>query len=227
MNNFGDSPSTEPGRKPPLEVADGLPIRTNSGPADRARFEQDWLRAVPAIHQMLARYRCQPCDRDDVVQETVIRLISAGFSYADPADLRRYAVRIAKNLYIDGIRRQQLIPVELSQLSDMAGPDLAATVEQRFALQAVGRGWAALSAADKALLETDCPTSDRTLANRQKVQRHRLRGRLRRLTLGLIAAVAALAAVPAGHAAVAVRTQQRIPPPWHATASTGGRSSKW
>jgi DNA-directed RNA polymerase specialized sigma24 family protein len=158
------------------------------------RFVADWPNVNRAVARSLTLRGCCEQDRQDLEQETAIRIINRRLPYGSLVDLTRYAVKVAYHLFID-LKRQGNDCIALSTFHDRASADLETTVEHRIALESIYTQLRSLGIRDLQLLESEPAEGlPRQEAVRLNVRRHRLRVQLKALAGGLLAAVIALGA---------------------------------
>ena len=151
---------------------------------DKERFVVAWPTVANAISAVLVKRGCRSTEREDITQETALRVLSRQVPFTDAADLSMWAICVAKNLHNSALRSQYLL-VDLDYASSTPGPDLSERVENRLALAAALPGLQSLTATDLQSLGSHADADVRT-GNRTRAQRRRVRNRLKKLTGGLI-----------------------------------------
>ena len=155
-----------------------------------------WPVVAGRLNRMLRRRGVNLATAEDVVQETAVRVLRTRVAYADADDLYRWASVVAWRLAVDTRRKESR--ADPGPVPDSPSPvNVALAVEQRTALEAVGRGLRALSPSDRSAILGGAGSSGPPLTRQQSVllavRRHRARSRLLLLTKGLLATVGWLA----------------------------------
>lgn len=87
------------------------------------RFFHEALAYEGVLRAFLRRYVRNPADVDELLQETYARLLGQSSTRnADIRSVRAFAITIARNVALDWIRHQKVVPVEL--VADIAALDL-------------------------------------------------------------------------------------------------------
>ncbi|HEX8002720.1 MAG TPA: hypothetical protein VF519_08490 [Mycobacteriales bacterium] len=152
-----------------------------------------WPEVSTRLGRLLASRGASRDVADDVVQEVAARVLAHGVTFADAADLMRWAVPVALNLLVDAARHNVRVEVGIDGW-DRAEGDVADVVAHRDRLRRVVGAVARLSDADRAALTDGGAPADRREAVRLAVRRHRARRRL----LALVDGVAALTGLLGG-----------------------------
>lgn len=163
--------------------------------SDTAEFAALWRETARKVTLFLRRMGASPEVAEDLVQDVAVRLLRACPHFTEPKELLKWSYVVARNLYVDHVRRPGPLACEPAELPEMlAYADVARTVEARLALAQVGRLLRTMSDSDQQALlqlvqdEPAMAPASRRESTRLAVQRHRARTRLQHL----IAATAAL-----------------------------------
>ena len=120
-------------------------------PTMRREFEAQWPALATRIERLLARKGIPPEKRDDLLQETAVRLIGM-WDKVDPHRIEALATTIALNLLRDEIRRKKSSDV-VAQVPDVAEPcDVETAGLARVELGRVRTAMASLSPSHRSVL---------------------------------------------------------------------------
>lgn len=115
-------------------------------------FRQEIVAALPSLRRFAYSLAGVRADADDLVQATVMRLLERGAP--DDADLRKWAFRVCKNIWIDD-RRSRAVRLQAAASGDLDG-STSADGEQaaigRLSLSEAERAIAALPSEQRAAL---------------------------------------------------------------------------
>lgn len=166
--------------------------------SDSPEFAVLWREVAHRVTLFLRRLGASRELADDLVQDVAVRLLRSDLKFAEGPELLKWSYVVARNLYIDHLRRPESLGCDPAELPETAAQvDVVRTVEARLALAHVGRLLRAMNESDRdALLrivqdEPEVTPHSRRESTRLAVQRHRARNRLQ----DLIAATAALLGV--------------------------------
>lgn len=139
----------------------GAPTVTNPGVAvevlvtQRRTFDEAWADLTPRLAAVLAARGVHAQDRDDILQDTALRLYRVWDSLATDQPVWPYAVTIALNLWRDSLRHKVPQPTELGagRPGDAADElDVERTVIARHELARVGAALRQLAPEQRNLL---------------------------------------------------------------------------
>ena len=192
MTNHDDLREGDGGGVPAVPRLGG-PLLT---PERRRDLTDVWPAVAPRLHRMLRRRGVDAATAEDVVQETALRVLRTGVAFTGADDLFRWASVVGWRLAVDTRRRESRS--DPGPVPDRPSPvNVALAVEQRTALEAVGRGLRSLSDSDRSAILGPVGDSGPPLTRQQSVllavRRHRARSRLLLLTKGLLGAAGWLA----------------------------------
>ena len=150
---------------------------------DRELFEQQWPELAKILHRVLAARRVSAADRDDIVQETALRLVRAWNEIDHSRPVWPLATTIALNLMRSGARwRGTHKEVTIDEQFDApSGADVERAGLARLELGRVGKAMGHLSPAHRDVLlqqVTDDPTAPDRGTAATKMLRMRARRRL-------------------------------------------------
>jgi RNA polymerase sigma factor (sigma-70 family) len=175
---------------------------------ERAAFDATWSEMRDRLARVLAARGVPAQDRDDLLQETALRLYRVWDSLDPEQPVWPYAVTIALNLWRDSLRSAACHVREVSPLAAVDNPadlDVERTVIARQELATVGAALRALAPEQRRLvLETEEITSVvRPLRAAERMSRMRVRRELARV-VGRASAIAALVWLRRPHRAQAM-----------------------
>ena len=108
---------------PPRPPAVGLTTMTDDNVVDlatetpeerQARFEADALPFLDQLYSAALRMTRNPADAEDVVQETYAKAFSAFHQFKPGTNLKAWMYRILTNTYINGYRKKQRQPQQVT-----------------------------------------------------------------------------------------------------------------
>lgn len=135
-------PEVAPGPAPADDAA--LVARVQAG--DRAAFAALYRRHVDRVYGQLSRLIGPVAERDDLVQETFLRLYRALPRFRGDAALATLLYRVTASVAIDHLRarrRRPTAPLELAALARLVSPELSGEQRLRQA-RAIAEVYAAL-----------------------------------------------------------------------------------
>ena len=151
-------------------------------------FERDWTPIAQTLVRFVRGLGGSRDLADDVTQEVALRLLRTQPVLTERKDLVRWCHVVARNVYIDHVRRVEATSTDPHELPEaIDGVDVARTVEARLMLSKVSQVLFRMSSSDRnALVQLvqDEPLkipSTRRESTRLAVQRHRARARLQEL----------------------------------------------
>jgi DNA-directed RNA polymerase specialized sigma24 family protein len=143
-------------------------------------FEENWPEISSKLARLLAARRVPDCQRDDIMQETAVRLFRA-WDRLDPAQGAWGLARaIALHAIADGAAARARYELEeLAEVPDRSDPERAGIA--RFHLSSVRRALSQMSPIDRSILlaEVGAATSPALGRSAMKMARSRARRRLR------------------------------------------------
>lgn len=153
-----------------------------------------WRRAEPRVRRALGRIGISEERRDDLLQETALRMLRARPDLETVEQVAAWAYTVARRIDIDLGRRRGRETASIDDVAEVeAADDVVEHALQRLDLETVLAAVARLSPMDQAaLFDIDRRPADRTEAVRWAVRRHRARQRLARLLGGSLGGVGAL-----------------------------------
>ena len=158
-----------------------------------ASFVEVWPGVAAELRRRLRGCAAPAHKVEDVIQDVAERALRRSTGFPTRDDLLRWAVRVGRNLLIDGFRKEARLDGR-SVPDRPSAVDVGTTVEARLAVAAVRAALPQLREADrKALLATPVTEIDRPTQVRDAVRRFRARERLKALCGGVGAAIASLA----------------------------------
>ncbi|HXE09764.1 MAG TPA: sigma-70 family RNA polymerase sigma factor [Acidobacteriaceae bacterium] len=120
---------------PAIALAHAAPSVGNAEPAmDSDQFAAFYERTSRPLWAYLARTSGDPALADDLMQESYIRFLGAGFPGGGDVASRSYLFRIGTNLLRDHWRRKRTVPLEDLPPDRSAARDLTGHTESRLTL---------------------------------------------------------------------------------------------
>jgi RNA polymerase sigma-70 factor (ECF subfamily) len=89
-------------------------LATETPEARQARFEADALPFLDQLYSAALRMTRNPADAEDVVQETYAKAFSAFHQFKPGTNLKAWLYRILTNTYINGYRKKQRQPQQVT-----------------------------------------------------------------------------------------------------------------
>ena len=163
----------------------------------RRTFDEAWAELTPRLAAVLAARGVHAQDRDDILQDTALRLYRVWESLATDQPVWPYAVTIALNLWRDTLRHKVPQPTELGagRPGDAADElDVERTVLARHELARVGAALRKLAPEQRNLLlmNDEMAEVDRPLGPAERMARMRVRRELAKVVGRASAAVGLL-----------------------------------
>jgi DNA-directed RNA polymerase specialized sigma24 family protein len=178
------------------EVIEDEMIRTIAG---RGSFEQEWRAVMPSLERALARRGVSPWLRDDVMQETALRLYRAWDRVDPERPLLPLAMTIANNVAWDERHRRSLVEVPGEVPDVAAAHDVEELGLARLELQQVRDLMSRLSAPHRSVLLAEVGDADAPAGGPDATKMLRLRARKKmRSLLETTSAGAFVVALPKG-----------------------------
>jgi RNA polymerase sigma-70 factor (ECF subfamily) len=110
----------EPAARKPSQTASALPARLESG------VQSEVIAMIPALRRRAWRWCRDPAEAEDLVQETLLRVLGAGAEFDSQNHVRAWLYTVLRNLFISRRRRDQSAKRALSELGAVASSRAAA-----------------------------------------------------------------------------------------------------
>lgn len=109
-----------------------------------AHVESEMIAMLPALRRRAWRWCRDDVEAEDLAQETVLRGLGAGVSFASQSHVRAWLYTVLRNLFISRRRREQSAQRALAELGAAALASNTATPPASFLSQSVEHALAAL-----------------------------------------------------------------------------------